>query len=197
VRIKRLFDIVVSVVALAVGWPLMLAVAVAIKLTSPGDVFFRHRRVGLGGKEFDVLKFRSMEMIPEDSECRRLGQDPAITRIGGILRMIGLDELPQLCNVLCGDMSIVGPRPLMAHSLRPEDGKRLLMRPGITGPVAAKGAVALTWEDRTALDVWYVENWTFWLDLRIILQTVFVVLSATNIDRIEGEKRGRSGAARN
>jgi lipopolysaccharide/colanic/teichoic acid biosynthesis glycosyltransferase len=80
----------------------------------------------------------------------------------------------------------------MAHSLRPEDGKRLLMRPGITGPVAAKGAVALTWEDRTALDVWYVENWTFWLDLRIILQTVFVVLSGTNIDRIEGEKRGRS-----
>jgi lipopolysaccharide/colanic/teichoic acid biosynthesis glycosyltransferase len=156
-------------------------IALAIKLDSRGPVFFRQERVGKDGKRFRVWKFRTMIA---GAVNRGLGlnvahDDSRITRVGRVLRNLGLDELPQLLNVLASEMSLVGPRPTLAYQVERYDTfqrRRLEVRPGITSLAVVSGRNALSWEDRIELDVWYIDHWSLWLDLRILAKTLWVVL---------------------
>lgn len=185
-NIKRIIDIVSSVVVLSFFLPFFMVIAVLIKLGSRGPVFFRYKRVGKDGKLFVSYKFRSMI---EDAISIGLGietgkDDPRVTRIGKFLRRWSLDEIPQLINVLKGEMSFVGPRPALPHQVEKyskfEIG-RLKMKPGITGWAQVNGRNLLSWKDRIVLDVWYVENWSLWLDFKILLMTPKVVLSTEGL----------------
>lgn len=179
--LKRLMDIVISATCLALLAPLFAAAAIAIWADSGRPVFFRQQRIGQHGRPFRIWKFRTMV---QDAERLGLGttvaqNDWRITRVGRILRDFGLDELPQLINVLRGEMSIVGPRPTVAYQVALYNNvqrQRLLARPGITSLAVVLGRNALTWEQRIRLDVFYVRHWSLWLDLRIILRTFWVVL---------------------
>jgi exopolysaccharide biosynthesis polyprenyl glycosylphosphotransferase len=187
---KNLMDRVVAAIALLVLSPVFLAVAVAIRLSDKGPVFFRQRRVGREGKTFSVWKFRTMYVDAEerlaalvdqnesDGLLFKIKNDPRITPLGRLLRGSSLDELPQFINVLLGEMSLVGPRPLPA-----EDGdflgdvrRRLLVRPGITGLWQVSGRSDLSWDDAVRLDLYYVDNWSLTFDLTILWRTVGVVL---------------------
>jgi len=171
-------DITLSLIALIILSPLLAVFALLIKIDSPGPVLFKHKRLGRNGEPFDIYKFRTMvvdaqELFREDRSRLVLQNDPRITRVGRFLRL-GFDELPQLINVLKGEMSIVGPRPddLYAIDLYSEqEAKKLKMKPGITGLAEVKGRNRLSWRQRVAYDVEYVENWSLWLDLKIILST--------------------------
>lgn len=187
--LKRAIDAVAGALLLAVTAPLVALVAVAIRLDSPGPVFFRQRREGMGGKTFDVVKFRTMydgavpvdldEIDPEDlSFLAKPQEDPRITRLGRFLRRTSLDELPQLWNVMLGDMSLVGPRPLrMWEAERLGLRRRLVVRPGITGLWQVSGRSTLSPEERIRLDLVYVQNWNLLLDLSILLRTVPAVIA--------------------
>ena len=189
--LKRVIDITASLILLAAFAPLMLAIALAILCESPGGAFFRQRRAGLRGREFEVIKFRSMR-LGQPGQGHATGiRDPRITRVGGLLRRTSLDELPQLFSVLAGDMSLVGPRPLLLPSIRPDERVRLEMRPGITSLAAVSGRQSLTWDERMALDRLYVENWSLWLDMRILGRTIPVALSQTNVYDSDGEMKAR------
>lgn len=175
---KRLLDLLLSCLALLVlAFPLlMLTLAVRHKLGSP--VFFRQERPGLHGRHFRMVKFRSMtdKRGPDGS---LLPDAQRLTPFGRFLRATSLDELPELWNVLRGDMSLVGPRPLLMEYLplySPEQARRHEVRPGITGWAQVNGRNALSWEEKFALDVWYVDNRTFWLDIKILWLTVKKVL---------------------
>jgi len=178
---KRLMDLIVSLIALAVLAIPFALIALAIKLDSRGPVFFRQERAGQGGKLFRIWKFRTMV---EGAVEQGLGynvakDDPRITGVGQFLRSWGLDELPQLINVLRGEMSIVGPRPTLQYQVEQYDEfqrRRLLVKPGITGWALIHGRNLLTWEERIEYDVWYVEHQSLWLDLKIVLKTLWVVL---------------------
>jgi len=194
--LKRSFDLLLSILLIPLLIPLFIIIAILIKIDSPGPVFFRHRRVGKGGKEFHVLKFRTMhvdaekrlkELLENDSEARRewerfykLKNDPRITRVGRFLRKTSLDELPQVINVLKGEMSFVGPRPVVEEELFKYYGDRsvyyLMTRPGITGLWQVSGRNLLTYEERVELDTWYVMNWNMWLDVVILIKTVGAVV---------------------
>jgi len=179
--IKRLFDIVVSLMGLAVLAIPFVLIALAIKLDSKGPVFFKQERVGKDGRKFICWKFRTMV---EGAINQGLGvtvaqDDPRITRVGRFLRNWGLDELPQLINVLKGEMSLVGPRPTLPYQVELYDDfqkRRLDVKPGITGWALVNGRNRLPWEERIKLDVWYVDHWSIWLDFKIILKTFWVVL---------------------
>ena len=192
IMLKRTVDVLVSIVLIVCVSPLMLGIALAVVCESRGGAFFRQRRAGLLGQEFEVIKFRSM--IP----CQALEgvgasiRDPRITRLGGFLRRSSLDELPQLYNVLRGDMSLVGPRPLLPQSIRPDEVIRLKMRPGITSLAAVSGRQALTWDQRMQFDRYYIENWSLWLDIRILMKTIPVALSQANVYDADGEMKARS-----
>ncbi|HZZ83583.1 MAG TPA: sugar transferase [Anaeromyxobacteraceae bacterium] len=189
---KRAFDILVSALVLLLGAPVFLAVAVAIELDSRGPVFFRQRRVGLNGREFTLLKFRSMvdgaerlhEKMRRKSEVsgpvyKRDG-DPRITPVGRWLRRTSLDELPQFWNVLRGEMSVVGPRPPMPSEVREYQRwqrRRLSMKPGITCTWQVSGRSEIDFDRWMELDLAYIDNWSLWLDLRIFLLTIPAVLS--------------------
>lgn len=181
VFIKRLFDIIVSLIGLAILALPFALVALAIKLDSKGPVFFKQERVGKDGKIFICWKFRTMI---EGAVSQGLGvtvaqDDPRITRVGRFLRNWGLDELPQLINVLKGEMSLVGPRPTLPYQAELYDEfqrRRLEVKPGITGWALVNGRNLLPWEERIKLDVWYVDHWSLWLDLKILLKTVWIVL---------------------
>jgi|SRR5271157_4737206 len=190
--IKRIVDVFLSLFLLAVLAPPMLAIALAIMIESPGGAFFRQRRAGFQSREFEVIKFRSMRPGQPGPRHATGIRDPRITRLGGFLRRTSLDELPQLFNVLTGDMSLVGPRPLLLPSIRPDERIRLEMRPGITSLAAVSGRQSLTWDERMALDLWYVENWSLWLDLRILWRTIPVALSQANVYDPDGEMKARS-----
>jgi len=190
--IKRGVDVTASLILLAALTPLMLATALAIICGSPGGAFFRQRRAGLQGREFEVIKFRSMRPGPPGQGHATGVRDPRVTRLGGFLRRSSLDELPQLFNVLTGDMSLVGPRPLLLPSIRLDERIRLEMRPGITSLAAVSGRQSLTWDQRMELDRWYVENWSLWLDLRILGRTIPVALSQANVYDLDGEMKARS-----
>jgi lipopolysaccharide/colanic/teichoic acid biosynthesis glycosyltransferase len=190
--IKRFIDITASLVLLAALAPLLLVIGLAILCESPGGVFFRQNRAGLRGREFEVIKFRSMRPGAPGQGHAISMRDPRITRLGGLLRRTSLDELPQLFNVLTGDMSLVGPRPLLLESIRPDERIRLEMRPGITSLAAVSGRQSLTWDERMALDRWYVENWRLWLDMRILWRTIPVALSQANVYDSDGEMKARS-----
>ncbi|WP_349426392.1 sugar transferase [Microbacterium sp. LWS13-1.2] len=189
--VKRLFDISVVTVALVLLAPVFAAIAVAVRLGSPGPVIFRQERVGAHGTRFTMLKFRSMVV---DAEARlaelraldegngvlfKLKDDPRVTRTGRFLRAYSLDELPQLWNVLRGDMSLVGPRPPLPSEVEQYEGpvsRRLLTRPGITGLWQVNGRSNLSWEDSVRLDLYYVENWSITGDIVVLAKTAKAVL---------------------
>ncbi|MFG1951501.1 sugar transferase [Micromonospora sp. NPDC048830] len=179
---KRLLDVVVAAVCLVLATPVMLAIAVAILVTMGRPVLFRQPRPGRHARLFDLVKFRSMT-VPGSADGP--ATDAArLTPLGAWLRATSLDELPGLWNVLRGDMSLVGPRPLLPSYLdryTPEQFRRHEVRPGVTGLQQVNGRNALTWERRFAYDVWYVDNRGFLLDLRILARTVVVVLRREGI----------------
>lgn len=181
VAIKRLIDIVVSAFGLVILSPLFLIVALAIKFDSKGPVYFRQERAGQYGKSLKVWKFRTMVegAIYQGLAYTVAVDDPRITRVGRILRHWGLDELPQLINVLKREMSIVGPRPTLGYQVEHYDEfqrKRLSVKPGVTSLAVISGRNSLSWVERIRLDVWYIEHWSLWLDLKILLRTFWVVL---------------------
>lgn len=191
-KLKRFIDITASLILLVALAPLMSVIALAIICESPGGAFFRQRRAGFQGREFEVIKFRSMRPGQPGQGHAISIRDPRITRFGGFLRRTSLDELPQLFNVLTGDMSLVGPRPLLLESIRLDERIRLEMRPGITSLAAVSGRQSLTWDERMALDCWYVDNWRLWLDMRILWRTIPVALSQANVYDSDGEMKARS-----
>jgi lipopolysaccharide/colanic/teichoic acid biosynthesis glycosyltransferase len=175
---KRSFDVAVAVLALALLSPVIAAVAIANALFIGRPVFFTQLRPGIGGKPFRMVKFRTMRDL-RDVVGRPLPDVQRITALGEFLRRTSLDELPGLYNVLKGDMSLVGPRPLLMVYLErynPFEARRHEVRPGITGWAQINGRNALTWPEKFALDVWYVDNRSFLLDLRILALTVIRVL---------------------
>ena len=189
---KRAFDLAVAIPATIVLAPVMAGVAAWVRIDSPGPAIFRQRRAGAFGRPFTCLKFRSMV---DDAEGKGAGltvteDDDRITRAGRVLRRLSLDELPQLINVIRGDMSIVGPRPTVPSQVVHYDQmqrRRLMARPGITGLAQVRGRASIPWSERIALDVEYVDTWSMGLDLRIIADTIRVVL------RGEGQYRGEQG----
>jgi lipopolysaccharide/colanic/teichoic acid biosynthesis glycosyltransferase len=178
---KRSLDLVTSALALILLSLPFAAIALAIKLDDCSPVFFRQVRIGRGGKPFRVWKFRAMSVMEVSPKAPDLlsRDDPRITRVGQRLRNLGLDELPQFLNVLTGEMSLVGPRPTLAYQVERYDAfqhRRLEVRPGITSLAVVSGRNAISWEERIALDVWYVDHWSLGLDLRILAKTLWCVL---------------------
>jgi lipopolysaccharide/colanic/teichoic acid biosynthesis glycosyltransferase len=188
---KRIIDVLLSLVALIVLSPLLALIALAVKISSPGPVFFRQQRVGLYGKLFRILKFRSMVAGADRNGPVTYLADPRITRVGRLLRLTSLDELPQLINVLRGEMSLVGPRPLLPYSITPEESWRQTVKPGCTSLTVVNGRQSLDWNERLRVDQWYVENRSLWLDFRILLLTIPVVLLRKNVYDLEGEMKVR------
>ncbi|MCC2618334.1 sugar transferase [Aestuariibacter halophilus] len=185
---KRGFDILVAFLGLTLGLPVFIGlyILVAVKLGRP--VFFVQPRPGLRGKVFNMVKFRTMTS-QTDSEGNLLPDEQRMTGLGRFLRASSLDELPELWNVLKGDMSLVGPRPLLVEYLElytPEQARRHDVRPGITGWAQVNGRNAISWEDKFALDTWYVKNRSFWLDIKILWLTVWRVIKRQDIAS-EGE----------
>ncbi len=185
--IKRLVDIVGAALGLTAGAPLLGLIAVAIRLDSPGPIIFRQTRVGVNGETFEMYKFRSMYQGAEEKleELRDLSEvdgpifkmkdDPRVTWVGRILRRTSLDELPQLWNVLRGDMSLVGPRPPIPSEVSEYmewHKKRMEVRPGVTGLWQVSGRSLLSFDEQCLLDIYYIENWSLWLDFRILLRTI-------------------------
>jgi exopolysaccharide biosynthesis polyprenyl glycosylphosphotransferase len=193
--LKRLFDLVATTIGLVAVGPVIAAIAVAIRLDSKGPVFFRQIRVGRDGQQFKIFKFRSMVVDAEEQKERlrafnevgdgmfKISRDPRVTRVGNILRKTSLDELPQLFNVMCGEMSLVGPRPLVTDEdalVLGLDRSRLHLTPGMTGPWQVLGS-RVPMQEMVGLDYVYVANWTLWLDVKILLHTVRHVLRRGNV----------------
>ena len=180
---KRLFDIVISAAGLLVLSPVFLGIAIAAIVLMGRPVFFIQSRPGLRGKPFKLVKFRTMTCgFGTDGEV--LSDSARLTRFGRILRALSLDELPELWNVLRGDMSLVGPRPLLLEYLplySPEQARRHAVRPGLTGWAQVKGRNLLSWERKFDLDVWYVDNQSFLLDLQILWLTIGTVIRREGI----------------
>jgi lipopolysaccharide/colanic/teichoic acid biosynthesis glycosyltransferase len=180
---KRPFDILVSALGLIVLAPVLAAVALAVAAALGRPILFRQVRPGLRGEPFQLIKFRTM-LDAVDAEGKPLDDAQRLTRFGRLLRATSLDELPELWNVLKGDMSLVGPRPLLMRYLplyTPDQARRHEVRPGLTGWTAVKGRNALGWSEKLALDTWYVDNRSFLLDLRILLMTVAKVAARSGI----------------
>jgi lipopolysaccharide/colanic/teichoic acid biosynthesis glycosyltransferase len=176
------FDVLVAGVLLLLGAPLLGAAVLAVRLESRGPAFYRQRRVGQHGEPFDLWKLRTMVPGAEamGAGIYVLEGDPRITRVGRLLRRFSLDELPNLFNVLNGDLAIVGPRPTIQEQVdRYTDRQRLRLdvKPGITGWAQVNGRTSLPWPERIELDVWYVENRSFWLDLKILAKTARMLLT--------------------
>lgn len=186
--VKRALDLLISVLALLLLSPLFLIAALAVKLSSKGPVIFRQKRLGRGGREFDFYKFRSMVVNAEKtgSGVYSAKDDPRVTKVGRILRASSIDELPQLINILKGDMSLIGPRPPLTYHPWPigdySDWQRHMfdVRPGITGWTQTHGRKDVEWHRRIELNIWYAEHVSFLLDLRIFFLTFFKVF--TNAD---------------
>jgi sugar transferase EpsL len=180
---KRLIDLVGAIAGLTLLTPIFAWTAVAVVVSQGRPVFFRQQRPGLHGKPFTIVKFRTMRS-PRPGEVWYDTDVQRVTRIGRVLRSTSIDELPELWNVLRGDMSLVGPRPLLVEYLdryTRDEGRRHEMRPGITGWAAVNGRHASRFEDRLQLDVWYVDHWSLGLDLRILARTVSQVLRRTDV----------------
>jgi lipopolysaccharide/colanic/teichoic acid biosynthesis glycosyltransferase len=181
---KRIFDIIFAAIALLFLLPVFLIVALLIQLESRGPVFFLQDRLGEGRKLFRVIKFRSMTHQVRIQESQVFGDNPEVTRIGYYLRRLKIDEMPQIFNVLKGDMSIVGPRPCLPVTVEKYDldtDYRFRVKPGLSSIAGVNGSIYLSWEDKWKYDEYYVKNLSLWLDIRIILKTFLVI--------IFGEKR--------
>jgi sugar transferase EpsL len=181
--IKRVVDIVGASVGIILLAPVMLAVALLVLLTMGRPVLFRQQRPGLRGKPFTLYKFRTMRDA-RSASGELLPDDLRLTTFGKWLRSTSLDELPELFNVFKGEMSLVGPRPLLMEYLprySPEQARRHEVKPGITGWAQVNGRNALTWEEKFRMDVWYVDHWNLWLDMKILLLTIWKVLKREGI----------------
>ncbi|MEK5757560.1 sugar transferase [Acinetobacter variabilis] len=182
--LKRLLDIIIASIALILLSPLYIFVAYKVKKNLGSPVLFRQVRPGLHGKPFEMIKFRSMKDAV-DAQGNPLPDSERLTPFGKMLRSTSLDEMPELWNVIKGDMSIVGPRPLLMEYLplyNQEQAKRHLVRPGMTGHAQVNGRNAISWEEKFKLDTWYVENQSVWLDFKIMLKTVKKVLAKDDIN---------------
>ncbi|MBQ4161220.1 MAG: sugar transferase [Clostridia bacterium] len=195
---KRFLDVVISAIALVVASPFMLITAILIKLESPGPVIFKQERLGKGGKVFWIYKFRSMCVGAEKTGSGVYSGkgDARVTKVGRIIRATSIDELPQLVNILKGDMSIIGPRPPLTYHPWPveeytqEQFRMFELRPGITGWAQTHGRKDVEWHKRIELNVWYVDNVSLWLDIKILFLTVFkVVTNADNENKEETLKK--------
>lgn len=190
--VKRIIDIIISSIGLIICLPIFIIIALLIKIDSKGPVFFKHKRIGKHGKKLEIYKFRTMidnaeeamkyfteEQKKEFKENFKLENDPRVTRVGKILRKTSLDELPQIINILKGEMSIIGPRPIVKNELE-KYGKNqerfLSVAPGLTGYWAANGRSDVSYEERMALELYYVDNRSLLLDLKIFLKTIGSVL---------------------
>lgn len=183
--LKRSLDFLLSGSALLLTAPLWLVIAILVKLESKGPVFFRQPRAGVHGRPITLIKFRTM-VDARDSAGKLLPDDRRLTRLGRFLRSTSLDELPELINVLRGDMSLVGPRPLLLKYLpryTSEQRRRHEVKPGITGWAQVNGRNALTWEQKFALDVWYVDHRSLWLDAKIITLTLWKIFCREGISQ--------------
>lgn len=186
--LKRLLDIIIASIALILLSPLYAFVAYKVKKNLGSPVLFRQVRPGLNGKPFEMIKFRTMKDAL-DEQGNPLPDSERLTPFGQMLRSTSLDEMPELWNVIKGDMSIVGPRPLLMEYLplySPEQAKRHDVRPGMTGHAQVNGRNAIGWEEKFKLDTWYVENQSIWLDFKIMFKTVHKVLAKDDISA-EGE----------
>lgn len=190
-RLKRILDVATAVLLLALVAPLLAVIALGVRLSSPGPILFRQIRAGRGARPFTLLKFRSMA-VARPSTHDTAHDDPRVFPLGRVLREYHLDELPQLWNVLRGDMSLVGPRPTLPSQVAqytPEQSVRLLVRPGLTGLAQVSGNNELPWRDRIAIDVEYVRGVSFRLDVRILLRTVLTVLRKEGVYGRDGRVR--------
>jgi lipopolysaccharide/colanic/teichoic acid biosynthesis glycosyltransferase len=182
--LNRAADVVGASLGLVLASPVLAAAALAIKLEDGGPVLYRQQRVGYRGEDFDLLKLRTMVV---GAEAQGAGfavnrGDPRITRMGRILRRLSLDELPQLWNVVRGDMSLIGPRPTLRYQVEqytPRQRRRLDVKPGLTGWAQVNGRTKLPWDERIELDVWYVEHRSRWVDLKILLRTPIALFTGT------------------
>jgi lipopolysaccharide/colanic/teichoic acid biosynthesis glycosyltransferase len=193
--VNRALDVAGAAVGLAISSPFLGAAALAIKLDDGGPVLYRQRRVGRDGQEFELLKLRTMVVGAERQGAGWAVNrgDPRITRAGRLLRRLSLDELPQLWNVVRGEMSLIGPRPTLAYQVEqytPRQRRRLEVRPGITGWAQVQGRASLPWEERIELDVWYVEHRSPWLDAKILARTPLALFGGT----YKGKSGGWRGA---
>ena len=182
---KRFLDIAGALCALLVLWPLMLVVALAIRITMGSPTLFRQVRPGLLERPFTLLKFRTM-IESQSAELDPSTDAERLTKTGILLRRLSLDELPQLWNVLKGEMSLVGPRPLLMEYLAhytPDQARRHLVKPGVTGLAQVKGRNTITWEQKFLWDIWYVDHWSLSLDLRILLATLGKVIKREGISQ--------------
>ena len=181
---NRALDKAIAGLGLAIASPVLVAAAIAVKLDSRGPVFYRQTRVGKDGEDFELLKLRTM-VVGAESQGAGYGVDrgdPRITRVGAFLRRTSIDELPQLLNVVRGEMSLIGPRPTLRYQVERYDERqrrRLEVRPGITGWAQIHGRAELSWPERIELDVWYVEHRSPLVDLRILLRTPLALLGGT------------------
>ncbi len=195
---RRAFDVVVAAAALALTSPVLALAVLAIRVESKGHPIYRQRRIGMDGRPFDVLKLRTMVAGAESmgSGLAVNEGDPRITRVGAVLRRFSIDELPNLVNVLRGDMAIIGPRPTVPVQVEQYTDRqrgRLAIRPGITGWAQVNGRTSLPWDERIELDLWYIEHRSWRLDLRILLRTAAIVFGGEGL--YKGETGGwRSGA---
>lgn len=187
---KRVFDFIISLIAILVLSPFLIVVIIWLHLANKGaGAFFLQDRPGKDGKIFKVIKFKSMT-DEKDENGNLLPGEQRVTPIGKYLRKASIDELPQLFNVLKGDMSLIGPRPLMPRYLKlysPEQARRHEVRPGITGWAQVNGRNSISWTEKFKLDVWYVNHCTLWLDIKIIWMTIVNVLTGKGIDSGEGK----------
>lgn len=182
---KRAFDLIAALVAILLGWPLMVVVAVLVRVNLGAPVLFRQQRPGLNAKPFYVYKFRTM-LSACDANGEQLPDEKRMTRFGSFLRRSSLDELPQLINVLKGELSLVGPRPLLMEYLplyNAEQARRHLVKPGVTGWAQVNGRNAISWEDKFKYDVWYVDHQSLWLDIKILWMTVRKVVRSEGISQ--------------
>jgi lipopolysaccharide/colanic/teichoic acid biosynthesis glycosyltransferase len=185
---KRIFDLISVTLALVILSPFILLTALSVRIFLGTPILFRQQRPGYKGKPFFIYKFRTMTNA-SDSAGNLLPDSERLTRLGRFLRTLSLDELPELFNILRGEMSLVGPRPLLMEYLErysPEQMRRHDVYPGLTGWAQVNGRNTITWQDKFQYDVWYVDNWSFWLDIRIILITLWKVLKREGISQ-EGQ----------
>ncbi|MDD4202714.1 MAG: sugar transferase [Candidatus Omnitrophica bacterium] len=189
---KRIIDILSAFSIIICLLPLLLILAVLIKVTSKGPVFYLSKRVGINGKTFDMVKFRTMvdNAVNIGAGIETYKHDPRITVIGVFLRKWSIDEIPQVFNIIKGDMSFIGPRPALPHQVEKytaEERKRLEMRPGISGWAQVRGRNLLSWKERIKKDIFYIDNFSLFLDIKIFFMTFWVILSQKGVYGNDGK----------
>lgn len=189
--IKHMIDKIFGLILIVLIFPILVLLSIAIKLNSKGPIIFKQKRLGKNGKVFNMYKFRTMyvdapDLRNEDGSTFNSDDDPRVTKVGKILRKTSLDELPQILNILKGEMSFIGPRPDLPdhYDLYSEDDKKkLLVRPGVTGYAQANGRNSNSWAQRIAMDIYYIENYSLILDIQIFFKTIFSVLKQEGVNK--------------